>query len=124
MAVVVRILIAVAILIAIPLLGALFVRKTFTVEREVTINKSKPEVFHYLKHLKNHESFTKWAALDPNMKKDYRGEDGTVGLLRFGKVKTRKSVRANKKSSKLWKANELSMKFDLQNPSNPRIRRT
>ncbi len=81
MAVVVRILIAVAILIAIPLLGALFVRKTFTVEREVTINKSKPDVFHYLKHLKNHESFTKWAALDPNMKKDYRGEDGTVGFV-------------------------------------------
>lgn len=76
-----KILIVIAIIIAIPLIIALFVEKDYAVEREITINKSKQEVFDYVKFLKNQDNFSKWATMDPNMKKTYRGTDGTVGFV-------------------------------------------
>lgn len=74
-------LIALAVLIAIPLIVALFVKKDYAVEREITINKPKQEVFNYIKLLKNQDNYSKWATMDPNMKKSYRGTDGTVGFV-------------------------------------------
>lgn len=76
-----KILIALAILIAIFLIVALFVKKDYAVEREITINKPKQEVFNYIKLLKNQDNYSKWATMDPNMKKTYRGTDGTVGFV-------------------------------------------
>jgi hypothetical protein len=74
-------LIALAVLIVIPLIVALFVKKDYAVEREITINKPKQEVFNYIKLLKNQDNYSKWATMDPNMKKSYRGTDGTVGFV-------------------------------------------
>jgi len=75
------ILIVLVIIIAIPLIIALLTKKEYGVIREVLINKPKPEVFNYIKYLKNQDNFSKWATMDPNMKKEYRGEDGTVGFV-------------------------------------------
>jgi uncharacterized membrane protein len=77
----VKILIAVLIIIAVPMIMALFITKEYSVERQVTINKPKQEVFDYVKHLKNQDHFNKWTQMDPNMKKDFRGTDGTVGFV-------------------------------------------
>jgi hypothetical protein len=76
-----KIVIVIAILIAIPLVIALFVKKDYTVEREITINKPKTEVFDYIKYLKNQDHYSKWAKMDPAMIKTYRGTDGTVGFV-------------------------------------------
>ncbi|GAB1404467.1 hypothetical protein MASR1M74_16460 [Lentimicrobium sp.] len=76
-----RILIVVGILIAIPLIVALFVKKEYAVEKEIVISKPKAEVFEYIKFLQNQDNFSKWATIDPNMKKSYRGTDGTVGFV-------------------------------------------
>ncbi|MBK7097870.1 MAG: SRPBCC family protein [Sphingobacteriales bacterium] len=76
-----RILIVVGILIAIPLIVALFVKKEYAVEKKIIINKPKAEVFEYIKFLKNQDNFSKWATIDPNMKKSYRGTDGIEGFV-------------------------------------------
>ncbi|WP_168208813.1 DinB family protein [Chitinophaga sp. XS-30] len=76
-----KILIVLAILIAIPLIIALFLKKDYAVEREIAINKPKQEVFDYVKYLKNQDNYSKWAMMDPDMKKTYRGTDGTVGFV-------------------------------------------
>jgi len=75
------ILIAVGILIAIPLIVSLFVKKDYEVEREITIDKPKEEVFDYVIFLKNQDNYSKWATMDPDMKKTYSGTDGTVGFV-------------------------------------------
>ena len=76
-----RVLIAVVILIAVPLIVALFVKKDYAVEREVTINKPKEEVFSYIKFLKNQDNFSVWNKRDPNIKKEYKGTNGIVGFV-------------------------------------------
>ncbi len=74
-------LIVIAILIAIPLITALFVKKEYTVERSVNINQPKQLVFDYVKFLKNQNVYSVWSKIDPNMKTEYRGTDGTVGFV-------------------------------------------
>lgn len=75
------ILTIILILIAIPLLIALFIQKEYAIEREIAINKPRLEVFNYVKHLKNQDNYSTWVRMDPNMKKDFRGTDGTVGFV-------------------------------------------
>lgn len=63
------------------LIIALFIKKEYTIERVVNINKPKAVVYDYLRLLRNHSNFIKWALIDPNMKKDYTGTDGVVGFV-------------------------------------------
>jgi hypothetical protein len=76
-----KILIVVAVLIVIPLVTALFVKKTYTVEREILIEKPKQVVFDYIKLLKNQNNYSRWATMDPNMKQEFIGIDGNVGFV-------------------------------------------
>ena len=76
-----KILITLGILIAIPLIAALFIKKDYAVEREIIINKPKQEIFDYIRFLKNQDNYSKWAMMDPSMKKTYTGTDGTVGFI-------------------------------------------
>ncbi len=78
-----KILIVVGVILLIPVLLciiALFTKKDFVVERSITINKPKQEVFNYIKFIKNQDNYSKWMAMDPNAKKSYTGTDGTVGF--------------------------------------------
>ena len=79
--------ILIAILAFIVLLAAVVVVLAFTVsgnykvEREISINKPKSEVFSYIKMLKNQNDWGPWARKDPNMKVEYRGTDGAPGFV-------------------------------------------
>lgn len=53
----------------------------YHVFRSVEVNKPVPEVFNYVKYLKNQDYWSPWKKKDPDMKQEYKGEDGTVGAL-------------------------------------------
>lgn len=74
------ILLIIVAIIAIPLIMALFIKKSYTIEREIIINRPRQEVFNYISHLKNQDYYSKWVMMDPNAKKEYKGTDGTVGF--------------------------------------------
>jgi len=76
-----KILMGVGIIIALLLIVAAIAKKQYVVERAVTIKKSKSDVFDYIKYLKNQDQYSKWATIDPGMKKEYRGTDGTAGFI-------------------------------------------
>jgi uncharacterized protein YndB with AHSA1/START domain len=76
-----KILFVIAGIIVLALVVALFVNKEYSVKREITINKPSQEVFDYVKFVKNQEHYNKWVMMDPGMKKDYKGADGTVGFV-------------------------------------------
>lgn len=80
-----KILIAVGLIIVLGIVAiAAVVMMTptdFRVEREVTINKPKAEVFAYAKMLKNQNDWGPWAKKDPAMKQEFVGTDGTVGFI-------------------------------------------
>ena len=75
-----NILLTIALIIVIALIAAIFLKKEYSVERDIVINKPKDSVYHYIKYLKNQDNYSKWAKMDPNAKKEYKGTDGTVGF--------------------------------------------
>ena len=80
-----KILIALALIvvavIAVVAVAAFVSPTDYRVERTVTINKPKSEVFSYIKHLKNQNEWGPWYKKDPNMTLGSRGTDGTVGYV-------------------------------------------
>lgn len=68
-------------IIALPFIAAFFVKKEYSVQSEIKIDRPSPMVFDYLKYLKNHESFSKWGKSDAHVIKQYHGTDGTVGFI-------------------------------------------
>jgi len=75
------VLAGIAIIIIFILLLAAVVSGKYDVEREITIMAPKVKVFDYVKYLKNQDNFSAWAKMDTNMKKEFRGTDGTVGFV-------------------------------------------
>ena len=53
----------------------------FSTERSVEIEKPIDDVFEYIRHLRNQDEYSAWAAMDPNMTQEFRGTDGTVGFV-------------------------------------------
>ena len=68
-------------IIALILVVALFTKKEYVIQREIIIPASKQKVFDYVKHIKNQDHYNKWVMMDPNMKKEFKGSDGTVGFI-------------------------------------------
>jgi phosphopantothenoylcysteine synthetase/decarboxylase len=75
------VIISIVIIIAVLLILAAVTKKDYTVTRDIVINKPKQEVFDYIKYLKNQDNYSVWAMMDPAMKKDFKGTDGTVGFV-------------------------------------------
>ncbi|HEX8563588.1 MAG TPA: SRPBCC family protein [Flavobacterium sp.] len=68
-------------IVVIILIVAAFSPKEYTVTRDIVINRPQPEVFSFIKIQKNQEQYSKWVMTDPNMKKSFTNNDGTVGFI-------------------------------------------
>ena len=75
------ILYIIVVVIVLVLIAALFTKKSYTIQRHVNINLPRQQVFDYIKYINNQEYYNKWVMTDPNLKKEYRGTDGTVGYV-------------------------------------------
>lgn len=80
MSIVVIILIIIGALIAILLIAAAALPKGYVIETDILIDKPVAEVYGFIKCLENQGQYNKWVMLDPNVKKEYHGTDGTVGF--------------------------------------------
>jgi len=81
MSILITILAITGALITLILIVALFTRRDYSIQRSIVIDKPRPEVFQYIRHLKNQDHYSKWVMVDPDLKKSYRGTDGTVGFV-------------------------------------------
>jgi len=76
-----KVLVGLVVIVAIPLIAAVFLTKTYMVEREIVISRPTADVFAYVKQLKNQDNYSVWSMMDPHMTKSYQGEDGTLGFV-------------------------------------------
>lgn len=74
---------AAVIIIAVVAILAFAVSDSFSVEREVTINRPRAEVFAYLRLIKNQSVWGPWFKKEPTMKQEFRGTDGEVGFVAY-----------------------------------------
>jgi len=106
----------VLIILAIPFIVALFVKKTYSVEREITINRPKIVVFEYLKYLKNQDKYSKWATMDPNMKKEYCGTDATVGFVSAWESQNKNIGKGEQKITKIIEGKRIDFELRFIKP--------
>lgn len=81
MHIVITVLSIVAGLIALLLIAALFMKKGYHTHVEMVILAPRQKAFNYLKHIRNQDNFNKWIMIDSEMKKEFKGTDGTVGFI-------------------------------------------
>lgn len=75
-------------IIALALIVALFVKKDYSLTKEIVINKPKQQVFAYISQLKNQNEYGTWFKADTAMKQTFTGTDGTVGFTTAWESKT------------------------------------
>lgn len=68
-------------IVALIIILALVAPRKYEVKRSITINKSLPEVFNYIKHIKNQNNWSPWKQKDPKMKQEFIGTDGELGFI-------------------------------------------
>jgi hypothetical protein len=105
------VLVVIAGLIFLILLIALFTKKAYSIERQITINKPSYVVFDFVKQLKNQDKFSKWASMDPEMKKEYRGVDGTVGFVSAWDSENKKVGKGEQRIKKITEGESID--YDL-----------
>jgi uncharacterized protein YndB with AHSA1/START domain len=110
------ILLVVVAIIALVLIIALFVKKDYAVEREVTINKPKAEVFNYIKYLKNQDHYSKWNQIDPAMDKKYQGTDGTVGFIYFWDSKMKEAGKGEQEIKNIQEGERIDFEVRFKKP--------
>lgn len=71
----------IGLLIAVLLIIAAIVPKDYNTSVSMEINKSRKAVYDYVVLLKNQDNYSVWASMDPDMKKTYKGTDGTIGFV-------------------------------------------
>lgn len=82
MKMILKIFITILAIIAVALIVAMFSKKSYTITREIVINKPAAQVFDYIKLLENQKGYSKWLSLDPQTKITYKGSrDGTPGSI-------------------------------------------
>lgn len=85
-------------IIVLLLLVALFISKEMVIEKSVVIKKPKDHVFQFLRYTKSQDQFSVWNMADPNMNKNYKGEDGQVGFV-YAWDSTNKNVGAGEQET-------------------------
>ncbi|NND51315.1 MAG: SRPBCC family protein [Flavobacteriaceae bacterium] len=68
-------------IIAVIIILAIIAPKTYDVSRSIVINKARPQVYDYLRYVKNQDHWSPWKNKDPNMKQSYEGTDGEIGFV-------------------------------------------
>jgi len=98
------------------LVVALFTKKDYALERHITINKPAAQVFDYVKHLKNMDHYNKWVMIDPAMRKDYRGTDGTEGFAYAWDSDNKQAGQGEQVITKIVENNRVDIRITFIKP--------
>ncbi len=111
-----KIFLAIIGLIVLLLIVAIFVKKEYSVVRDITINKPRHEVFEYVKNIKNQNYYSKWNLADPNAVKTYTGTDGIVGFIAAWDSKMKDVGQGEQEIKKIQDGERLDMELRFIRP--------
>jgi hypothetical protein len=103
-------------LVALLLVIAAFVKKDYEVQRNLSINRPKTDVFDFIRHLKNQDAFSVWARIDPAMKKEYSGTDGTPGFTSAWDSKNKKAGKGSQTIIKITEGERIDSMLHFIKP--------
>lgn len=75
------VLLIIVVLLVLLLTIGIFMKRGYQTHSEIAIHAPLQKVFGYLKQIKNQDNFNLWIMIDPNMHREFKGTDGTVGFV-------------------------------------------
>jgi len=115
MNILVSILALVAGAIVLLLIIAAFLKKEYTLAREVLIRKPRKHVFEYIRYLKNQDHYNKWLMTDPGMNKSFRGTDGAVGFV-YAWDGNKKAGKGEQEIKRIQEGEEIDVELRFEKP--------
>ncbi len=109
-------LLVIAVLIAALLMVALFIKKEYTLAREIIINKPRKVVFDYVKYLKNQDYYSKWVMMDPLKKTEFRGTDGTIGFVYAWDSKNKSAGKGEQEIKNITEDERVDIEVRFEKP--------
>ena len=103
-------------LITLMLIVALFIKKDYTIVRDITIAAPKQLVFDYIKHMKNQDKWSKWVMADPNVKLENKGTDGTVGFVVSWDSKNKQVGKGEQEIKKIVEGEQMDLEIRFIKP--------
>ena len=110
------ILISFIILIVLVCIVALFIPKDYKLERSIVIQAPKDSVFEYVKHLKNQNEYSVWNKMDPNIKSQFTGIDGTVGFVSAWESEVKNVGTGSQTITKIVEGESMFTKLKFEKP--------
>jgi hypothetical protein len=111
-----KILLFIVVVIGIALIAAIFIKKDISITKEVVINKPKAEVFGYIKLIKHQDVYSVWQTMDPSMKKEYKGTDGTVGFISAWDSQNENVGAGEQEIKKIDEGNRIDLELRFKKP--------
>lgn len=90
--------------------------KEFHVERNIAINRSRDDVFAYIRMIRNNTHWNSWALKDPNAERGFRGVDGTLGATATWKSPVRELGTGEQEITEIIDGRRLSCQIRLFSP--------
>ena len=94
----------------------LFIKKRYTIEEKVVINKPDPVVFDFVKLLGNQTYYNKWVMMDPNVKRTGTGIDGTVGFISAWESNVRNVGKGEQEITRILQGSQIDSKVRFEKP--------
>jgi len=115
--IILKIVVVLVAIVSVAAVVALFTKNKYTLTREIVINRSKPEVFDFIKLNKNQKLYSKWLSLDPNTKIELRGsEDGTPGSILAFESKNKKVGKGEWETTKVLEYERVEFQLRFLEP--------
>lgn len=108
--------IIILIVIVIVLILDIIAPKEKAITRSVIINKPSPQVYEFVKYLKNQEQYSKWVMADPNKKVELTGTDGTAGAVYAWNSKDNKVGEGEQQIMRLTDGKEVDCEVRFKRP--------
>jgi len=102
--------------VALLLVIAFFTKKGYVIEREIVIQKPKDDVFNYVRLIKNQDFYSKWVMVDPGMKKEFKGQDGTTGFIYAWDSKDKGAGKGEQEIKKIVDKEKIEMEIRFERP--------
>ena len=116
MSILITIISIIAGLVILVLIIALFLKKEYTIERDIVIDKPGQQVFSYIKLIKNQDVYSVWNQIDPAMQKTYTGTDGTVGFVYAWDSTNKKAGKGEQEITSIKEGERMDMALHFIRP--------
>ena len=113
----IKILVKILALITLLCVIALFVKKEYTITRDILIKNSVDKVYDYVRHHKNQREFNQWLSFDPNTKIELRGnQDGTAGAIMYFESSHKKTGTGEWENTRLVPNERIDLELRFLKP--------